>query len=100
MIISSFINIFMVHNKMQYAQKLIDIGVMGFETRHPLLKGKGEPEQFDKLCSEKKLYKLGGTDHYCTLGGYTEVMPWHDVDPKTGYTTEECFMELYERRLG
>lgn len=88
------------HRKEKYVKDLISIGVMGFETRHPDLVDEGEPELYDRICTEAGLYKLGGTDHHGVLGGYTEVMPWHICDPKIGYTSEEEFMKLYQRRLG
>ena len=88
------------HGKEKYVKDLISIGIMGFETRHPDLKDEGEPELYDRICTENNLYKLGGTDHHGVLGGYTEVMPWHICDPKIGYTSEEEFMKLYERKLG
>ena len=53
---------------------------------------------FEKLCEEKKLYKMGGSDHSGILGG-----PGCD-DPNSPYeqsgVLEEDFMKIYERRLG
>lgn len=88
------------HAKQKYVDDLVSIGVMGFEVRHPDLRNDGESEEFQRICTERSLYKLGGTDHYCVLGGYMEVMPWHRLPPEVGYTTEEDFMAIYERRLG
>jgi len=88
------------HRQAKYVDALVEMGVMGFETRHPMLTDEGESELFDKICTEKRLYKLGGTDHYGPLGGYTDVFASHRVPPETGYTSEEDFMSIYERKLG
>ena len=88
------------HEQYKYAEELIRMGVMGFETRHPDLTGEGEPELWDKFCTEHNLYKMGGTDHSSVLGGYAGRVPGLDVPPETGYVTEEDFMKLYRRELG
>ena len=83
----------------KYVDDLIRMGVMGFETRHPDLT-EGEPEFYDQLCTERNLYKLGGTDHSAVLGGLAERMAHLNVPVETGYVTEEDFMKLYRRELG
>ncbi len=87
------------HNRAKYVDDLLEMGVMGFETIHPDL-SKEEMGYYDKLCEERSLYKLGGTDHHSILGGYADRMPTHDVPPDTGYVTEENFMKLYRREFG
>ena len=81
------------------ANDLISLGVMGFETRHPMLDD-AEHKFFDDLCTNNNLYKMGGTDHSCVLGGFADRMPHYDVPPETGYVEEKDFMDLYYRRLG
>ena len=87
------------HKKEAYVKDLIKMGVMGFETIHPDLT-KEEQAYYDELCSEYRLYKLGGTDHSSVLGGYADCMPKHDLGPESGYVTEGNFMQLYRRELG
>ena len=92
--------------KEQYAQKLIDMGVMGFETRHSCYRperGHGGEESrlfFEKLCNEKKLYKMGGSDHEGVLGGYLEFGDEYYCPEELSGIPEEDFMNIYERRLG
>ena len=88
------------HRKAKFVDDLINMGVMGFETRHPDLTDEGEPEYYDRLCTERELYKLGGTDHSAVLGGLAERMPHLNVPIETGYVTESDFMKLYRRELG
>ena len=87
------------NKRAKYVDDLIKMGVMGFETRHPDLT-EGEPEFYDALCTERNLYKLGGTDHSAVLGGLAERMAHLNVPIETGYVTEEDFMKLYRRELG
>ena len=88
------------HRKAKYIDDLIKMGVMGFETHHPDLIDEGEPDFYDRLCTERGLYKLGGTDHSAVLGGLAERMEHLNVPVETGYVTEEDFMKLYRRELG
>lgn len=88
------------HRRAKYVDDLIRMGVMGFETRHPDLVDEGEPDYYDRLCTERHLYKLGGTDHSAVLGGLAERMAHLNVPVETGYVTEEDFMKLYRRELG
>lgn len=88
------------------AEKLVDLGVMGFETRHAVFRpDKREDAEelykfFETLCEEKNLYKMGGSDHEGDLGGLLEFGDaYYCPDYLTG-VTEENFMKLYERRLG
>lgn len=84
----------------EYAHELVKMGVMGFETSHPMLTAAGETELWNSFCSETNLYKMGGTDHSSVLGGYAGRLPDHDVPPETGCVSEEDFMKLYRRTLG
>ena len=88
------------------AERLVDLGVMGFETRHSVFRpDKHENAEelyqfFEQLCEEKNLYKMGGSDHEGDLGGLLEFGDaYYCPDYLTG-VTEENFMKLYERRLG
>ena len=81
------------------AEDLIKLGVMGFETRHPLLTDE-EKVYFDELCTKNYLYKLGGTDHSSILGGYADRIENLNVPPETGYVEETDFMRLYKREHG
>ncbi|MBE6602234.1 MAG: PHP domain-containing protein [Ruminococcaceae bacterium] len=92
--------------KEEYAEKLIELGVMGFETRHSIFRperGRGGEESrmfFEKLCEEKNLYKMGGSDHEGILGGYLEFGDEYACPEELSGILEEDFMKLYERRLG
>lgn len=86
------------------AGEFINMGVLGFEVRHPDLWDKyaapGHVEFFDELCTERGLYKMGGGDHSGILGGNLDRgEEFHIPDFYTGINEEE-FMKLYERRLG
>jgi hypothetical protein len=84
------------HGLVKYTEEFLDMGARGFETRFP---GVTEEEYvfFENLCDEKKLYKMGGSDHSGVLGGPTGEGP---CDYKVSGITEENFMKIYERRLG
>lgn len=88
------------HNQMKYTQEFLDMGVMGFETR---FNGVTEEEFhfFENLCAEKNLYNMGGSDHSGVLGGFLHVDPVeYAVPDHLSGIAEECFMKIYERRLG
>ena len=87
------------HRLAKYADDLLRMGVMGFETCHPELDGE-DVAFFEPYCDEHRLYKLGGTDHCGVLGGLTDKMPALDLPPESGFVTEENFMRLYRRELG
>ena len=80
----------------KYADELVALGAMGFETSHPEISDACKAF-FAEYCDKHGLYQLGGTDHSSVLGGtgYQEEMP-----PESGNVTEEHFMALYERKLG
>ena len=79
-----------------YADELVSIGAMGFETSHPEI-SECCKVFFADYCQKKGLYQLGGTDHSSVLGGtgYQAQMP-----PESGNVTEENFMKLWRRELG
>ena len=84
---------------MRYAEEFLELGVMGFETRHSMLSDE-EHDFFEDFCKKNKLYNMGGSDHENVLGGllsFTDeyVTPYH-----TSGVDEEAFMRLYERKLG
>ena len=87
------------HGLMKYADDFLSMGVMGFETRHPELTD-SEMVDFDALCTEKKLYKMGGSDHSGVLGGLLDFGEEYYCPYEKSGVTEENFMTLYERRLG
>ena len=80
----------------KYADELVAIGALGFETSHPEISEECKAF-FSQYCDEHNLYQLGGTDHSSVLGGtgYQEDMP-----PESGNVTEEHFMQLYRRERG
>ena len=77
------------HGLCSYADEIIKMGVLGFETHHPEL-DENDISFFTQLCRENGLYESGGTDH-------ETVYP---IDKAVGYTSEESFMKLYKRELG
>lgn len=80
----------------QYADELVELGAMGFETSHPEI----SPECiafFSEYCDRHGLYQLGGTDHSSVLGGTGHQA---DYPPETGNVTREHFMQLYNRERG
>ena len=90
----------------RFADELIELGVMGFETRHSVFRAdKGEKrvesrEFFEQLCEEKNLYKMGGSDHEGELGGLLDFGDAYYCPEELSGITEEDFMKIYERRLG
>lgn len=86
------------HNKQAYIDDLLHMGLRGIETSHPSVL----PEEklfYDALCAEKRLYKLGGTDHASILGGFADLFPKKDRPVDCGNLNEEDFMTLYTRAL-
>jgi len=77
------------HGFEKYADDIVRMGVMGFETHHPELDGE-DISFFTSLCEENRLYQSGGTDH-------EHVYP---ISEAVGYVNEENFMKLYRRELG
>ena len=92
--------------KEHIAEELIELGVMGFETRHSIFRperGKGGEESrlfFEKLCEKHNLYKMGGSDHEGELGGFLEFGDKYYCPEELSGIPEEDFMKIYERRLG
>ena len=77
------------HGLIKYADDILKMGVLGFETHHPELDG-DDIEFFENFCFENSLYQSGGTDH-------EPILP---VNKAVGYASEENFMKLYRRELG
>ncbi len=92
--------------KEQYAKELIELGVMGFETRHSVFREErglgGETSRlfWERVCEEHNLYKMGGSDHEGVLGGYLEFGDDYYCPEELSGISEEDFMNIYERRLG
>ena len=86
--------------ELPYTEEYIEMGVMGFETRHSML----TPEMhryFEDICDRHGLYKMGGSDHENVLGGYLCFDdPAYMSDYEMSGIDEEAFMTIYERRLG
>ena len=91
------------------ANELIELGVMGFETRHscfrndrPVRYPHAEESRlfFEQLCEEHQLYKMGGADHEGELGGYLAYGDNYFCPDYLSGILEEDFMKIYERRLG
>ena len=87
------------HRLQPYAEELVGLGAMGFETIHPNL-DEEDHAFFNAFCEEHHLYKMGGQDHSSVLGGYADVLAYHDLPADCGGVTEEDFMKLYRRELG
>ena len=93
----------------KYADELIELGVMGFETRHSVFRN-DRPDKypnaeesrlfFEKLCEERGLYKMGGSDHEGDLGGLLDFGDEYVCPDYLSGILEEDFMKIYERRLG
>ena len=85
---------------MKYADEYVRMGVMGFETRHSML----SPEQhvfYEELCDRLGLYKMGGADHENVLGGLLTFDNDEYVSPyEMSGIDKDCFMKIYERKLG
>ena len=93
------------HGMQNLVPDLLQMGVMGFETRHPdLWEGrsgvKGEVEFFTGVCDEYNLYKMGGNDHSGILGGNLYRGTQFSIPDYFVGINEEDFMKLYERKLG
>lgn len=84
------------HGFARLAEEFIKMGAMGFETRFPGCDAE-EFEFFEKLCEERGLYKMGGSDHSGILGGPGGE---GDCSYEQSGITEEDFMMIYERKLG
>lgn len=90
----------------KYAEELIELGAMGFETRHSCFRpeiGLGGEESrlyFEELCEKHGLYKMGGSDHEGDLGGFLEFGDEYICPEELSGVLEEDFMKLYERKLG
>lgn len=88
------------HAQQHMVDDFLEMGVMGFETRHSML----TPEEhafYEEICEKHGLYKMGGSDHEGVLGGLmTFPDPSYDCPYEHSGVTEEDFMTLYERRLG
>ncbi len=83
----------------KYADELLALGAMGFETRHSMINETAR-EFFTSYCDEHKLYKMGGADHENVLGGLLTFGDEYSSPYETSGIDEECFMEIYERKLG
>ena len=89
----------------EYVQDFLNMGVMGFEFRHPDLmecrcKKAGLPEFFKQVCEDNNLYKMGGCDHSGILGGNLDRDPVYTIPDYYSGICEEDFMNIYERKLG
>ena len=86
--------------EIKYTEEYLEMGVMGFETRHSML----TPEMhryFEDICDRHGLYKMGGADHENVLGGYLSFDdPAYMSDYEMSGIDKEAFMTIYERRLG
>lgn len=93
------------HNMQHLVKDFLNMGVMGFEFRHPDLWEErtgvaGEPEFYRDLCDEHGLYKMGGSDHSGVLGGNLDRGEGFHIPDYFNGICEEDFMKLYERKLG
>ena len=93
------------HGLEDYVRDFLNMGVMGFETRHgDLWEGThgvcGEHEFFEEVCDAHGLYKMGGSDHSGILGGNLHLGKEFNIPECHTGISEEDFMNIYERRLG
>ena len=89
----------------EYVQDFLNMGVMGFEFRHPDLMEercgqKGLPQFYKQICEDNNLYKMGGCDHSGILGGNMDRDPMYIIPDYYSGICEEDFMNIYERKLG
>lgn len=87
------------HGQQNYVNDFLNMGVMGFETRHPDLTD-DECDFFAAVCEEKNLYQMGGSDHSGILGGNLDFGEEYICPDYKSGITEENFMKIYERKLG
>lgn len=87
------------HSLQCWINDFLNMGVMGFETRHPDLTDE-ECDFFAKVCEEKNLYQMGGSDHNGILGGNLDFGEEYACPNYKSGITEENFMKIYERKLG
>lgn len=87
------------HSCRCWVNEFLDMGVMGFETRHPDLTDE-ECDFFAEVCKEKNLYEMGGSDHSGILGGNLDFGEEYICPDYKSGITEENFMKIYERKLG
>jgi predicted metal-dependent phosphoesterase TrpH len=76
----------------EYADKLMEIGIRGFEVCHPML-SKEEEETLRNIAKHNNLYMTGGTDHTGPMGG---CMGKHAVPAFHGATLED-YMAIKNR---
>lgn len=80
-------------NLKKYVDEFLEMGIKGFEVHH--CENSDETvEFFDKLCSEKGLYKFGGTDHSGRLADLDD-----GLDGRGGMTKEDL-CDFLNRRFG
>ena len=87
------------HGHQNFVDDFLNMGVMGFETRHPDLTD-ADCDFFAAVCEEKNLYQMGGSDHSGILGGNLDFGEEYICPDYKSGITEENFMKIYERRLG
>lgn len=87
------------HGLHRFVDDFLGMGIKGFETRHPDLTD-DECDFFAKVCEEKNLYQMGGSDHSGVLGGNLDFGEEYICPDHKSGITEESFMKIYERRLG
>ena len=83
----------------RYAEELLGIGVMGFETRHSMI-NETDREFFENFCRAHNLYELGGSDHENVLGGLLSFSDEYSSSYDQSGVDEEAFDCLLNRRLG
>ena len=84
----------------RYVDELIEMGVMGFETRHSMI-NESDRAFYEEVCKKHKLYNMGGSDHENILGGLLTFDTEEYSSPyESSGIDEEAFMRLYERKLG
>jgi predicted metal-dependent phosphoesterase TrpH len=92
------------YKRLQYMDKLIEMGIDGLEVYHFSVTPEEQREAL-RIAYEKNLFIAGGTDHEGALGGMYESFenpeecPYY-MEPRSFGTMEEHFFELKERKIG
>jgi isopropylmalate/homocitrate/citramalate synthase len=91
------------HNKLDVIDRLVELGIDGFEVWHPDL-NEAEFSEALRIAMENGLYISGGSDHSGLCGGqysfYEDYKSCEYYIPEcTMGTTKEFFSEMKERRL-
>lgn len=83
----------------KYVNEFIDLGVMGFETRHSMI-NEANRAFYEDVCKKNNLYTMGGADHENILGGLLTFSDEYSSSYEQSGVDEEAYTCLCERKLG